>query len=68
MPCGSGPRARSGIGSFVIQTIRLLDSRIANPAYVVVLLTGIGMVLTGAYSFTTGWILAAIGLPATSAR
>jgi len=47
---------------FVIHTVRLLDSRIANPAYIVVLLTGIGMVLIGAYSFTTGWILAAIGL------
>jgi uncharacterized membrane protein len=47
---------------FAIQTVRLLESRFANPAYIVVLLTGIGMVLTGAFSFTTGWILAAIGL------
>ncbi|MGH2463243.1 MAG: DUF2269 family protein [Candidatus Limnocylindria bacterium] len=47
---------------FVIQTVRTLDSRVANPAYVMVLLTGIGMVLTGAYSFTTGWVLAAIAL------
>lgn len=47
---------------FVIRTVRTIDSRIANPAYVVLLITGILMVLGGAFSFTTGWILAAIGL------
>jgi uncharacterized membrane protein len=45
-----------------IEGIRQLDSRIANPAYVVVLLSGLGMVALGAFSFTTGWILAAIVL------
>ena len=45
---------------FTIEGIRRLDSRIANPAYVLVLLTGLGMVALGAFSFTTGWILAAI--------
>jgi uncharacterized membrane protein len=47
---------------FVIRTVRMIDSRIANPAYVVLLVTGVLMVLGGAFSFTTGWILAAIGL------
>jgi uncharacterized membrane protein len=47
---------------FVIRTVRTIDSRIANPAYIVLLITGVLMVLSGAYSFTTGWILAAIGL------
>jgi uncharacterized membrane protein len=47
---------------FTIEGIRRLDSRIANPAYVLVLLTGLGMVALGAFSFTTGWILAAIVL------
>lgn len=47
---------------FVIRTVRMIDSRIANPAYIVLLITGILMVLGGAFSFTTGWILAAIGL------
>jgi uncharacterized membrane protein len=32
---------------FVIRTIRILDRALANPAYVVVLLTGIGMVVWG---------------------
>lgn len=45
-----------------IEGIRQLDSRIANPAYVLVLLTGIGMVALGVFSFTTGWIVAAIAL------
>lgn len=47
---------------FVIRTVRMIDSRIANPAYIVLLVTGVLMVLGGAFSFTTGWILAAIGL------
>jgi uncharacterized membrane protein len=45
-----------------IEGVRGLDNRLATPAYIVVLITGIGMVLTGAYSFETGWIAAAIGL------
>ncbi len=47
---------------FVIRTVKMIDSRVANPAYIVLLITGILMVLSGAYSFTTGWIVAAIGL------
>jgi len=47
---------------FVIRTVRMIDSRVANPAYIVLLITGVLMVLGGAFSFTTGWILAAIGL------
>ena len=47
---------------FVIETIRFLDRRLALPAYGLVLLTGVAMVIRGAYSFTTGWIVAAIAL------
>ena len=47
---------------FTIEGIRRLDSRIANPAYIVVLFSGLGMVALGAFSFTTGWIVAAIVL------
>lgn len=47
---------------FAIETIRFLDRRLALPAYVLVLITGIAMVARGAYSFTTGWIVAAIAL------
>lgn len=45
-----------------IEGVRRLDRRLANPGYIVVLVTGILMVVTGAYSFETRWIAAAIGL------
>jgi len=47
---------------WTIESIRRLDNLIATPAYVVVLLTGLGMVVSGAFSFSTGWIQVAIGL------
>ncbi len=47
---------------FTIDTLRRLDRTIANPAYGVALVTGIAMVATGAYTFQTRWIEAAIGL------
>ena len=40
----------------------MFDRRIANPAYVVVLLSGIALVATGAYRFEQGWISVAIAL------
>ncbi|HEX5013664.1 MAG TPA: DUF2269 family protein [Candidatus Limnocylindrales bacterium] len=42
--------------------IRALDRRIANPAYIVVFVVGVFLVLTGNLSFTTFWIGAAIVL------
>ena len=47
---------------FTVETIHKLDNLIATPAYVVVLLTGLGMVISGAFSFETRWIQVAIGL------
>ncbi len=49
--------------SFALQTIKALDSRLANPAYGILPLTGVIMVLVSdGLGFTTFWILAAIGL------
>jgi uncharacterized membrane protein len=45
-----------------IQGIRGLDRRIANPAYIVVLLTGLVMATVGPYTFDALWIRAALGL------
>jgi uncharacterized membrane protein len=45
-----------------ISGVRTLDRRLANPAYILLLVTGVGMVVTGAYSFETGWIVASIVL------
>jgi uncharacterized membrane protein len=47
---------------FVIRTVRMIDSRIANPAYIVLLVTGLLMVAGGVVSLTEGWILAALAL------
>src|SRR5215213_1651007 len=47
---------------WTIDSIRKLDNRIATPAYVVVLLTGLGMVFSGLFSFSAGWIQAALAL------
>jgi len=50
--------------SFALDTIKKLDSRLANPAYGILPLTGVIMILVsdGLYEFTTFWILSAIGL------
>ena len=45
-----------------IYGIRGLDRRIANPAYVVVLLSGLAIVATGVVSLDLLWIRAALGL------
>jgi uncharacterized membrane protein len=47
---------------WAIQTIHRLDTRVANPAYGVLLVTGILMVLGGLFSFQTGWLATAIVL------
>jgi uncharacterized membrane protein len=47
---------------FAIEGVRRLDRLVANPAYILLLLTGVAMVLTGAYRFEDGWLAAAIAL------
>ena len=46
----------------LLRGVKLLDDRFANPAYALLLLTGIAMVLTAPYPWTTFWIDAAIVL------
>jgi uncharacterized membrane protein len=48
--------------SFALRTVAFLDSRLANPGYVVLPITGVAMVLVGDLGFTTFWIALAIGL------
>jgi uncharacterized membrane protein len=45
-----------------IDGIRGLDRRVANPAYVVVLLSGLAMATIGPFTFDALWIRAALGL------
>jgi uncharacterized membrane protein len=47
---------------FTLQAIRMLDRCLANPAYTLVLLTGLVMVLRLSLPLTTPWLLSAIVL------
>ncbi len=48
--------------SHVLRTIKALDDRFANPAYGLLLLTGLFMVWSAGYPLTTLWIAAALAL------
>jgi uncharacterized membrane protein len=48
--------------SFALRGVALLDGKIANPAYVLLLFAGIGMVLEADLGFGTFWIAAALVL------
>ena len=53
--------------TYTIRSIHWIDMRLANPAYGLVLVTGVLMVATGPDSFETGWIAASIVLYAAVA-
>ncbi|HEV8534680.1 MAG TPA: DUF2269 family protein [Candidatus Limnocylindria bacterium] len=48
--------------AFVLRTIKRLDDWFANPAYVLLAITGVTMVLLGDFRFTTFWIAGGIVL------
>lgn len=48
--------------AFVLKGIKFLDDRIANPAYGVLLLTGLLMIAVGHISITSLWIIVALVL------
>ena len=48
--------------AWTLKGISRLDNFIATPAYIVLFITGSLMVIGGAFSFQTGWIVAAIAL------
>lgn len=47
---------------FTLRTIKLIDDRVANPSYGVLLLTGLAMVWVSDFPFHTPWLEAAIAL------
>ena len=49
------------ITAFALSGIKFMDDRIANPAYGLLLVTGLLMVFTGPWSLTTRWIDVALG-------
>lgn len=46
----------------VLKGIKILDDRFANPAYGLLLVTGIIMILISPFELVTFWILAALGI------
>lgn len=46
----------------VLRGIKILDDRFANPAYALLLVTGIIMILISPFELVTFWILAALGI------
>lgn len=55
-------RTHPGALPFTLATVKFIDDRIANPAYVFVAITGVVLVWLGPLSFTTPWVLASIVL------
>jgi uncharacterized membrane protein len=52
---------------FVLRNISMIDRRIANPCYILLLLTGLTMALTVRIPLTTPWLLTALILYVLSA-
>lgn len=46
--------------AFALRGIKVLDDRFANPAYVLLLITGLAMVHFGKLSLTTPWLLVSL--------
>ena len=42
--------------SFTLETIRLLEQRMVTPAYVIVLLTGLGLIDRASWGWSTPWL------------
>ncbi len=47
---------------YSLETVKVIDQRLANPAYGLLLLTGIIMVFLGSWALTTSWLIAAVVL------
>jgi uncharacterized membrane protein len=47
---------------FTLKSIKLLDDRVANPAYGLLLITGLGMAFNAPLSLTTPWLLTSLVL------
>jgi len=45
---------------FVLRGVKILDDRLANPAYGLLLVTGLALILVGPVHWTTPWLLTAL--------
>ncbi len=50
----------------VLRTVKLIDDRVANPAYALLLVTGLAMVVVGDLGLSTFWIAASLVLYAVA--
>ncbi len=46
--------------AFTLRGVKLIDDRLANPAYGLLLITGLSMVFTARFSLTTPWLMTAL--------
>ena len=53
--------------AFTIRGIRWIDHRVANPAYALLLVTGLALALAGGVPLTRGWLALALVLYVTAA-
>lgn len=59
---GRAGRLSKEINEFALRGVKFMDDRIANPAYGLLLVTGLLMVFTGPWRLTTRWIAGALFL------
>lgn len=50
----------AGTLPFTLQGVRMVDRRLANPGYALLLLSGLGMIWLGPFKLTTPWILVSL--------
>ncbi|MDP3702871.1 MAG: DUF2269 family protein [Candidatus Omnitrophota bacterium] len=54
-------RDRQHLG-YVLQGVKILDDRVANPAYGLLFVTGVGMIVAGKVPWQTPWLLTSLML------
>jgi uncharacterized membrane protein len=48
--------------AYALRGVKFIDDRVANPAYALLLVTGLSMVIVGNLDLTTFWLATALGL------
>jgi uncharacterized membrane protein len=59
---GRARKAGTAELKFALRTVKVMDDYVANPCYVLLLLTGIGMVHTSGYPWSLKWIHGSMAL------
>ena len=59
---GRARKAGTAELAFALRTVKVMDDYVANPCYVLLLLTGVGMVHTSGYPWSLRWIHVSMAL------